>query len=641
MAIAKLKLFNLTADTEEMEKVLTRFSDLTWLHPVLSSQLADKVHGLLSVEMDNPYTKVLDELRTIEKDFEIKIPEVKIDKTKYEFEAIKEYITSTHAILNKNLQQKRETLELMKKYREALTQVTHIENLDISLDDVFSLKYINVRVGILPVDSVDKLQLYQFKPFIFKSFQVENGNCWCMYFVTEDYKTDIDNVFKSLFFRRIHVPDFVHGIPIEAESTLLSEIDVSNENLKEIQEQIDKLLEKHLQKLSRVKSELIYMSKIYEAKRYVVTSGEKISLTGFVEDKKTGKLLKTFEDIESVKIQFRPPDSDKRLTPPTLLKNNWFTKPFSMFVEMYGVPGYYDLDPTPMVAITFCLLFGIMFGDFGQGLVLSLLGYILYKWKGYRLAAVAIRIGITSAFFGLLYGSFFGNDEILGNTFAKLYVIFGNRPIQPMNPDFTMNIIIATVLLGSILIISSMILNIVTSFRKKSWGELFFSENGIAGIIFYIFIVVGLLLRFGFSINIFNVFTIFFLIVLPLVLIMFQKPLGLKLLGKRMFPEGASGFVTDGVFGIFEILLSYITNTLSFLRIGGFVMSHAGMMLVVFTLMDMTPGAFGTYTTFIIGNLFVMAIEGLIVGIQVLRLEFYEMFSRYFEGEGTPFKPYM
>lgn len=644
MAIAKLKLFNLSSDTADMDKVLSRFADLTWLHPILATQVTDRVHDLVPVEMDNPYAKLLDELKTIEKDFEIKIKEEKVEKASSELKVLKKYVSETHTELNKYLQQKKDALGLIKKYQEALIQVTNIENLDISLDDVFSSQYINVRVGILPVDSVEKLALYEFKPFIFKSFNIEDGNCWCIYFCTEDYKVDIDNIFKTLFFRRIHIPDFVHGTPKDAEINLMSELDFANENLKEIQEQIDKIVVKNVEKLNQAKTDLIHLSKIYEAKKFVVTSGDKISLTGFVEDKKTQKLNDVFDDIEGVKIQFRPPDSDKRLSPPTLLKNSWFTKPFAMLVDMYGVPGYRDIDPTAMVAITYSLLFGIMFGDLGQGLLLSLFGFILFKWKGWKLAKIATRIGISSAFFGLIYGSFFGDHVFLPDHLYRFYKLFGtyiNGPLDPMQRNLTMYFLGVTLALGSLLIISSMTMNIITNFRKRNIGEALFSENGIAGVIFYIFLIGGVALTFIFNIPIYNIYTILLLGVIPLLLITFNKPLSLRLMRKRMFPDGFSGFMIDGVVGLVEILLNYVTNTLSFLRVGGFVMAHVGMMAVVFTIQAMTNTTFGSYTVFVLGNLFVMAVEGLLVGIQVLRLEFYEMFSRYFEGDGTPFKPYM
>ena len=84
-----------------------------------------------------------------------------------------------------------------------------------------------------------------------------------------------------------------------------------------------------------------------------------------------------------------------------------------------------------------------------------------------------------------------------------------------------------------------------------------------------------------------------------------------------------------------EIILIFVTNSLSYLRVGGFVLSHAGMMLVVMTLVKMTGNA--GPVVFVLGNLFVMGLEGLIVGIQTLRLEYYEMFSRYFVGNGKKF----
>ena len=118
-----------------------------------------------------------------------------------------------------------------------------------------------------------------------------------------------------------------------------------------------------------------------------------------------------------------------------------------------------------------------------------------------------------------------------------------------------------------------------------------------------------------------------------------KEPLGKICRGeKELFPEGVGGFVVENFFEMFEVLLSFVTNTMSFLRVGAFVLVHAGMMVVVFTLSNMVGGA-GSVIVIIVGNIFVAAMEGLIVGIQVLRLEFYEVFSRFFDGEGRPFLP--
>ena len=113
--------------------------------------------------------------------------------------------------------------------------------------------------------------------------------------------------------------------------------------------------------------------------------------------------------------------------------------------------------------------------------------------------------------------------------------------------------------------------------------------------------------------------------------------LGQRFYNEWRFPEQKGMFFVQSFFELFEVVLSFITNTMSFLRVGGFVLSHAGMMLVVYTLAEMV-GGFGEIIVLILGNVFVMCLEGLIVGIQVLRLEFYGMFSRYYEGNGIPFK---
>ena len=182
-----------------------------------------------------------------------------------------------------------------------------------------------------------------------------------------------------------------------------------------------------------------------------------------------------------------------------------------------------------------------------------------------------------------------------------------------------------------------MTFNIILNFKKKNIGEAILSQNGLCGVTFYV-AVIGAALGMLTGMHFVNIFYILILIVLPLILMFLKEPLIRKLEEHgEMFPNGFGAFFVEGFFELFEVVLSFITNTMSFLRVGGFVLSHAGMMLVVYTLAEMV-GGFGEIIVLILGNVFVMCLEGLIVGIQVLRLEFYEMFSRYYEGNGIPFK---
>ena len=98
-------------------------------------------------------------------------------------------------------------------------------------------------------------------------------------------------------------------------------------------------------------------------------------------------------------------------------------------------------------------------------------------------------------------------------------------------------------------------------------------------------------------------------------------------------------FFVQGFFELFEVLLSYFSNTLSFVRVGAFAVSHAAMMEVVLMLAGAETGDM-SLPVIILGNLFVCGMEGLIVGIQVLRLEYYELFSRFYRGSGRAFEPF-
>ncbi|MCD7893837.1 MAG: hypothetical protein LUG60_09070 [Erysipelotrichaceae bacterium] len=172
-------------------------------------------------------------------------------------------------------------------------------------------------------------------------------------------------------------------------------------------------------------------------------------------------------------------------------------------------------------------------------------------------------------------------------------------------------------------------------------GEALFSQNGVAGIVFYVSVLL-VVLDMMMGVNIPFVGLPFYIIgiALPVVLMFLKEALEHKMEGDPMFPEGFGGYFATSFFELFDIVLTFISNTMSFLRVGGFILSHAGMMLVVYTLAEMVGGGsinIGYLLVVILGNVFVMVLEGLVVGIQVLRLEFYEMFSRYYEGKGIPF----
>ena len=222
--------------------------------------------------------------------------------------------------------------------------------------------------------------------------------------------------------------------------------------------------------------------------------------------------------IPSIEIDVRPATSDKRLKPPTKLTNTWFTRPFQVFVEMYGMPTYGDIDPTTFMAITYTLLFGIMFGDVGQGLLVALIGFLLGKFKNWSLGPILVRVGFSGAFFGLLYGEIFGNEEILHHFYQEiLHIDF--LPFVAMDPSNTMTLLFIAIGLGAIILFTAIILNTIYKFKKRYASYLL--TKWCLGMIYMDYLNDHC--HDGNGINILNIFTVLTFIVIPVLLIFFKN----------------------------------------------------------------------------------------------------------------------
>ena len=635
MAIAKMKLINISAEKEYLDDVLLKFVDLDYFHPEPAVKFIDTVHGLTSMDEENPVSEVLSRFKEICSDMDLDLPNIAMRDKEYDLGGMKNYMENVYQRFQDANRVRKDLQTVIQENKDALVTVKNIESIDLNLDDLFDCKYIKFRFGRLPLDSVEKLRYYRNRPFVFKSFSQDDTYSWCIYMTTEKYEGDVDNVFSSLYFERIRIPEFVHGTPESAAQTLLDEIENDEKQILHVDDVIEKLKGECREEMAKIKGELEFLDRTFVARKYVVGLGQRFSITGFVDAADVERLKETFRELEEVEIEVRPAHSDKRLDPPTKLKNGWFARPFIMFVEMYGIPEYDGFDPVPIVAVIYSLLFGMMFGDVGQGIVVMIVGVLLSKYKQMQLGDIMVRIGIFSTLFGFIFGSVFGNETMLDPLYHALLGL-EEKPINVMSSEFIMPLLLIAVGIGVVLNLFSMVLNMVLQHRRRDMGEFWFSQNGVAGFVFYGAVALGAVLTALFGIPVFNVFYVLVLIVLPLLLIFLKEPLTRKLHHGKLFPDGFGAFFVEGFFELFEICLSYITNTISYLRVGGFVLSHAGMMMAVTMIMEMSGGIFAVLIG-VFGNILVMCLEGLVVGIQVLRLQFYEMFSRYFNGNGIAF----
>jgi V/A-type H+-transporting ATPase subunit I len=280
------------------------------------------------------------------------------------------------------------------------------------------------------------------------------------------------------------------------------------------------------------------------------------------------------------------------------------------------------------MSITYAVIFGIMFGDIGQGFVILLVALFMKFKKKMFLGDIMIRCSLFSIFFGALYCSVFGYEEVL--PFPALLPIH-----EQANTNY---VLLISVGLGILLIMFCMVLNIINGIRQKNIEKFLFSQNGIAGLIFYVSVITAAVLMMIFSTNIITPIFISLLIIIPLLLVAFKEPLSALCERKKdWLPKNKGEFLVLTIFEMFEILLSFISNTISYVRIGAFILSHTAMMIAVFTIAQMTGNA--SPVVIVIGNVFVICLEGLIVGIQGLRLQFYEIFSRFYDGGGKAYEP--
>lgn len=631
MAISKLNLLDIEFPVKVADEVLMKIINLDNFHPEPASKFVDSVQGLSVLNRENPYGALLAKMDDSASKLGIKFE--KDDTLDVDFNIINsdnQFSTLIKDIADIN-KVKTDLEKMISENEDTIKQLEHMNNSDIDFDKLFSCKYLQIRFGTIPTANIDKLQYFGSTQFLFKIFHKEPKVTYCMYITTINKAPEVDNMFSALYFERIMIPEYVHGTVDKALTVLKEEDDFARNYLKKLDGRIENKIKENKDDLTKIYSNAANLNKIYDAQKYVVVFGATCAIYGFTEVKDAKKIKNELESINDVRVEIKPAMGDSRLMPPTKLKNNILTRPFKMFVEMYGVPKYTDFDPTNLVAITYTILFGIMFGDVGQGLLLSLVGFLAYKLKGMQLGAVGMRLGISSAIFGVVFGSVFGSEEILEPFF------------MPMDSSNTMPLLLAAVGVGIALIIIAIIFNIIITYKKKKYSEMLFSQNGISGLVFYasLILLIVSMMSDVLPVNLNNPIFIGVCLVLPFMLIFFKEPLSRKMEGEPLFPEGIGGFLVESIFEMIDILLTFITNTMSFLRVGGFVLSHAGMMLVVNTLATMVGGSnqlsFGYLLVMILGNIFVMCLEGMIVGIQVLRLEFYEMFSRFYEGNGKPF----
>lgn len=651
MAVTSMRLVTVTGSLRRLDGVLENCAQGGDFQFEQAMSFFGAKSDFAPLNDENPYSSPCNRLKTALTQARLQVcPEETVSALDISWDDVEGLIADFTASLEK-LSSKRSTLEEEReRLKNELSQLRHFDQLDIRLGDMYDCKYIKLRFGRLPKESFDRLKYYDNDPYIvLVPCSSDDKWVWGVYFAPLTHAADVDRVFQSLMWERLHLP-LARATAAEECTAMEQKLSELDDRISEADEALKDLWSEKQSLYSALLHTLERRSAAFDLRRYVARhkSGDRFFLAGWVTEQNADSLAERIRSVGHVECEIERPDTVEGHEPPVRLKNNRLARPFEFYVSMYGLPSYNEIDPTLFVAITYSLLFGMMFADVGQGLVLSLFGwFIMWKKMKNPLGKILAPCGIASAFFGTLLGSVFGFEHWLDDFWtwvnARTGIPINHGKLINIEDTAVINVLIyATIGIGAVMVICAMLLSIITSLRQKQLGTAIFSSNGIAGLCFYVSVVYAAvqMLVFGNS-NILSAPYILCLIVLPLLLIFLQEPLGELIEGKEHWlPENLGDFAMQNFFELFEVILSYVSNTVSFLRVGAFVLVHYGMMTVVFTLAEMSAEGSPAYILVVIlGNLLVIVLEGLLVGIQSLRLEFYEMFSRFYTGSGKPFTP--
>ena len=518
---------------------------------------------------------------------------------------------------------------------DSLKIIRPFKDLDYDISTILNFKYIHYRFG-----RIEKQYLQKFEKYIYDNLDTLFIKCgedeqyvYGVYFVPEHEAHKVHAVYSSMHFERIFVPDDYQGTAREAFETLDKRHRDIHAGLDANKAEYQHFLNRCASKIVSAKAALESCSRNFDIRKLAAcTQGESNTfyiLCGWMTEKDALAFQQDIQNDDKIFCLIEDQHAPTNKKPPTKLKNLKLFQPFEMYVKMYGLPAYNEMDPTWFVALTYSFIFGAMFGDVGQGLVLFLGGILLYKTKKMDLAGIIGCAGVFSVFFGF--------EDVLKARWLKPMNAMMDVPlVGRLNAVF-----VIAIGFGMFIILICMVFNIINSIRNKNIEKTWFDSNAVAGLVFYgsIVLTVGLFIS-GKKLPAAAVLAIMFGI--PLILMFLKEPLT-NLVEKKaqIFPEQKGMFFVQSFFELFEVLLSYLSNTLSFLRIGAFAVSHAAMMEVVLMLAGATEGGSPNWIVVVLGNIFVCAMEGLIVGIQVLRLEYYEIFSRFYTGNGREFQPFM
>lgn len=570
-----------------------------------------------------------------------------------DFESATKIIDSVEDIHKKELTAADEEKRAVSAYKEALA----FANLKVPYSDLESLSFLTLRIGKIDPEKIDDLRARLGSRGIIVKLGDDDSRILAA--SSKKARFALDGELKEAGFTELQVPKDFKGIPDEVLLTLERNKTEAAAALEEIQTERRNFAETHKDELYRLLQIYSIGSQIYSVENSLESTEFVYRITGWIPAFLIRKVMKDLDELTQSRAgirEFLPTEVPSVISGqekvPVQVKHGKIVSNFERMIFSYGSPLYGTIDPTPFVALFFTVLFGIMFGDAGQGLCFLIIGILCclkkIKISGWeKFGGIFCCIGISSTIMGLLTGEFFANETLLRPFALWVTGLFGtpHAPILHMMPSSDPASITRmfaffgfTISIGFIINSCGLIINIINQFSLRRIGKALFGKTGISGAVFFWYVII-----FAVRVALFKHTPAAYdwvIISVSLFLTACSEIFQRLVDGERPILEnGLFSAVIGAVVEIIEVISSYLSNTVSFVRVGAFALAHAVLGYIINTFVELAPGA-GGIAVAILGNAIVVVLEGMIVAIQVVRLQYYEFFSKFFSETGREFKPF-
>lgn len=524
----------------------------------------------------------------------------------------------------------------------AATQMAGYCGAELPLDRPEESSFLHFVTGSLPAKNFAKLEIGADVAVL--PLTEQNGTLCLAAVTTRSHRKELEQRLRRAGFQ-------LASLPAVADATVDSALARNQREQKTIADKLAQLdaklqtLAENLAPVSAPMETLVANEKqLLEVLQNFPRTESAVLVTGWIPLASVNELTQRIREItrNACLIDGTPAEATTEAEIPVLLRHPYWLRPFGKFVTAYGLPSYQELEPTLFVAASFVLMFGMMFGDVGHGALIAIAGLLALtagKRSKFRDAGpLLVAGGISSLIFGALYGSFFGLESFKPLALWR----------DPLTGD-PAHLMLAAIGVGLVVISLGLVLNIINCFRRRDFVGGWLDRFGVAGLVFY-WGSLGLLAELSAiqSLNLLVPVLVVFL-GLPITGWILKDPLKFlrnRWAGRATAPdEDWFAVMTESLVGAFEALLSFLANTISFVRLAAYAMSHAALLLAALMLADALKhlpagGTFLSVLVIILGNIAAMLLEGVIACVQALRLEYYEFFSKFFPGGGRPFKPF-